>query len=140
MSTKGKLLKIRYGEREVGWAQEVVGKSGLFAIDNLPFEPKTPVNFRDVVRLGPPGRDGLPMVADVVGRTYRFRSSLHYRPVTQAAYAQMYEGFKSLGIPTEGVVPGHAVIVHNTKELPEEVNGVWIEVLNTVEFPTIEST
>lgn len=140
MQESSKLLKIRYGTRERGWAERVDGEGELYAIDNLPFDQKTPVNFRDVVRLGPCARDGLRPVVDIVSRTYHFRTSLHYHPATYEAYGRLHEGFKGLGIPAEGATPGHAVIVHNAKDLPEEVNGVQIEVLDSVEFPAIEST
>jgi hypothetical protein len=107
----GCLVKIRFGEGETGWAEQLPGDR--YRIDNIPLEDD--LNVDDVVRCRR-NEQGELEVSEVLERKYPRKVAVRYERVEQ--YRALRDKVREAGGQIEGMVgprdgrPGFALVAH----------------------------
>jgi uncharacterized protein YjiK len=98
-------IKIRYSERETGWAIKL--RNGNYKINNIPL--REDLNIHDIVTCVK--KDGELIVAEIIKKKYKYKNVIKYDDERFFDYLQNIKEIKIEGY-TEGVV----AIAHNFEE------------------------
>jgi hypothetical protein len=108
-----RLISIRYGEGETGWALDL--GNGRACIANSPVEDG--LHYMDVVELGPPGWCSRPTIKRVIWRAYEHRTAVRYPSDTKDEakcwYKQLFHACCDNELAIEGYISGLCMVSHH---------------------------
>lgn len=106
---KAKMIRIRFGEGETGWAYRLPGDRAV--IMNTPLEER--LAFMDVVVCDSEDGRGRKQAGEVVWRAYACKTGVLYDPPTQERFGAIKEAFLKHRLIMEGWMAGRGCVDHH---------------------------